>query len=75
MKRRLGRWGGELLHTTVEPGHDTKTPIAPPDGVLVCDDNKRDWLGPLIFGLLMVYPLVAQYIPTGVREYLSITLK
>jgi hypothetical protein len=55
---------------------DVENPTAPTDKrTSVEQDEKRDWLGPLLFGLLMVYPFIAHYLPVGVREYLSLTIK
>lgn len=33
------------------------------------------WLGITMVGLLMLYPFVAQYLPLGIRAYLSASLR
>ena len=41
----------------------------------VAEGRRLNWLGILLFGVLMAYPFVVQYLPLGVRQYLSATLR
>jgi hypothetical protein len=37
--------------------------------------RSLNWLGFTMFVILMAYPFFAQYLPTGIRQYLSATLR
>ena len=44
-------------------------------GIAVAQKRSLTWLGITMFGLLMLYPFVAQYVPSGIREFLSASLR
>ena len=49
-------------------------PICIPAPV-VARRRSLNWLGFAMFVILMAYPFFAQYLPTGIRQYLSATLR
>lgn len=44
-------------------------------GAIVEKKHGLNWLGFTMFVLLMIYPFIVQYLPLGIRQYLSAPLK
>jgi hypothetical protein len=38
-------------------------------------DRSLEWLGLAFLALLLIFPLIVQYLPLGVREYLAATVR
>jgi hypothetical protein len=60
-----------MFATATSAIKETKTSIEP----VVKQQHSLNWLAVTMFGLLMIYPFVSQYVPIGIRAYLAASLK
>jgi len=45
------------------------------DGKRKSQSKLMNWLGTLMFSALMLFPFVARFLPIGIRQYLSASLR
>jgi hypothetical protein len=61
----------EDMHSDVNSG----CAVVPNIQAVSLRNRSLSWLGVALFALLLVFPLVVQYLPLGVRQYLAATVR
>jgi hypothetical protein len=78
MRHKLGDQKEARAMPTVEAPVKTQANIEPPlvgNRDLVTGTKFLPNLGVILFCVLMAYPFFVQYLPLGIRQYLSVTLR